>query len=565
MAKLKVYHKDGTDLYDLDDSKEIARGGEGFLLPVPKNNKIVAKIYHSGCVNLNEQKFSFLNKLDGRYFIKPLELLYDKKKTICGITMDFLPNDFYPLDSIFNKNFCLKNGINFSVKQQIAKQLIEAVTSAHKLQVNIGDLSGLNIMINNQGLVKFIDVDSYEVPGIKHTNKLLEEIRDYLHGGHVSTQSDFFSLSVVLFNYLTYLHPFKGVHKKVPKMSDRMIKKLPVFVQDPDLIIPKCYEPITDNFLQSQFEKIYVKGERFLLSIDKFVQPIIGKKVAPQNVNEAEVYMKTILSDTEIEYAYFNNTQGMIRTKEEYLIYDCSMMSNIALKKRLKRSEYLDVFIGDKNIVVVKNDSLYKFDKVADTFELMENLKINLSARFVHLESRLVMIEDESMYTINLDNIMHKNIWYDKSLIFGPSFTTHNGLIKNAGGVYYIHYNTGQNISISQTPIILKGTKQIKDIGIAQYVENQQTKFKWYNINNLKFTLFHETDSLTNFAYKGTDINDALIFEPGDNKIDVLRGIDFYKLAEIKCSLISTNTRLYNSNAGIIVINEDEATLINKR
>ena len=34
-------------------------------------------------------------------------------------------------------------------------------------------------MINDHGDVKLIDVDSYQVPGIKHTNKLLEEIRDY--------------------------------------------------------------------------------------------------------------------------------------------------------------------------------------------------------------------------------------------------------------------------------------------------------------------------------------------------------------------------------------------------
>ena len=31
MSKIKVFAKDGTDLYELDDAKEIARGGEGFL------------------------------------------------------------------------------------------------------------------------------------------------------------------------------------------------------------------------------------------------------------------------------------------------------------------------------------------------------------------------------------------------------------------------------------------------------------------------------------------------------------------------------------------------------
>ena len=50
-----------------------------------------------------------------------------------------------------------------------------------------------------------------------------------------------------------------------------------------------------------------------------------------------------------------------------------------------------------------------------------------------------------------------------------------------------------------------------------------------------------------------------------DNKINVLRAIDFYKLAEINCSVISKNTLLFNSDAGIIAVNETEVYLTNKK
>ncbi len=565
MSKIKVFAKDGTELYELDDTKEIARGGEGFLLPIPRQKSLVAKIYHPGCVNITESKFSYLNKLDDRFFIKPLQLLYDKKKQICGITMNFLTNDFYPLDSIFNKNFCLKNGINFKTKEDISKKLIAAVESAHKIQVNIGDLSGLNVMMNNHGEIRLIDVDSYEVPGTKHTNKLLEEIRDYLHGGHVCTNSDFFALSVVLFNYFTYLHPFKGVHHKIPKMAERMIKKLPVFKKDPDLIIPKCFESITDSYLQVQFERLYEKGERFLISVDKLAHPIIGKKVTPQTIAEGEVMLQNLLTGTEIEYAYFNEMQGMIRTKDEYLIYDCSIKSSMYLKARLKRSEWLDVFIGNNNIVLAKDKSLYQFDKINQTFVEIVNFNINSKARFIHLGNFIIMLEDDYIYKVNLDEIKFKNIAYTRQDAYGPGFLTHNGLIQNVGGVYYVHYNIKNQLSISQTPTTLKGVYQRNDIGIAQFVENQQVKFKYYNINNLKFTFYQETDSLSHFAYRGNNLNDANIYQPKDNVIEVLRGLDLYKIAEIKCSLIATDTRLYSCNAGIIAINENEAWLINKK
>jgi hypothetical protein len=565
MSKIKVFAKDGTDLYELDDAKEIARGGEGFLLPIPKNKQIVAKIYHPGCVSITEQKFSYLNKLDDKFFIKPLQLLYDKKKQICGITMNFLSNDFYPLDSIFNKNFCLKNGINFKIKEDIAKKLILAVESAHKIQVNIGDLSGLNVMMNNHGEIRLIDVDSYEVPGVKHTNKLLEEIRDYLYGGHVCSNSDFFAVSVVIFNYFTFLHPFKGVHRKIPKMAERMIRKLPVFVKDPDLITPKCFEPITDSYLQAQFERLYIKGERFLISVDKLAHPVIGKKVAPQTVTEGEVMLQNLLTGVEIEYAYFNDVQGMVRTKDEYLIYDCSVKSSIYLKARLKRAEYLDVFIGNENIILVKGNRLYQFDKSSQTTTEIVNFDINPKAKFIHMGNFIMMLEEDYMYKINLDEIKFKNIGYKRQDVYGPGFLTHNGLIQNVGGIYYVHYNIGNQLSISQSPTTLKGVYQRKDIGIAQFVENQQVKFKYYNINNLKFTFYQETDGLSHFAYRGNNLNDANIFQPKDNMIEVLRGLDLYKIAEIKCNLIATDTRLYSSNAGIIAVNEDEAWLINKR
>ena len=51
MASISVYNKQKQKIYILDTNKEIARGGEGFLVMVPGNNNLVAKIYLPNCLN----------------------------------------------------------------------------------------------------------------------------------------------------------------------------------------------------------------------------------------------------------------------------------------------------------------------------------------------------------------------------------------------------------------------------------------------------------------------------------------------------------------------------------
>lgn len=584
---LKTYDNQGTLVYELDTNKEIARGGEGFLLTVPRHKNIVAKIYHPGCVNITEKKFDYLNKLDEKLFVRPKSLLYEKSgKKIVGITMNLIPNDFYPLDAIFNKNFGLKHNITFGVKEKISKQLTEAVLLAHSHQINIGDLSGLNVLVNDTGDIKLIDVDSYQVPGIPHSNKLLEEIRDYLHGGQVTTNSDFFALSVVIFNYLTHLHPFKGIHNKYNTLAERMIHKKPVFVTDKDLIIPKCYEKLTDKFLTDQFERLYIGGERFLLSLNKVAFQNIGKKFLTQVLSEKEVILQNIFNGETIEYANFNLNLGMIRTAKEFIVFDVSNKGTVKGKIRISRNDFDDVFIGKINIVLLKQNRLFVLNKNATqiipidmryllpapdvlssihNIQPILNIELDRKARFVHINNYLISIEEDVMRKINLDVVKYNEIATEKIPVYGPGFMIHNGVIQNVGGIQYLHYYTGKNLSVSRLPIISRGVYQQNDVGIIQYEENKKVHFKYYQINNMNFSLGPETDMLYHFAYRGDNLKDGLLFLPKDDKIEVVRAMDFYKLAEIDCSIISSDTRLFNTSSGIIAINENEAWVINKR
>jgi len=60
-------------------------------------------------------------------------------------------------------------------------------------------------------------------------------------------------------------------------------------------------------------------------------------------------------------------------------------------------------------------------------------------------------------------------------------------------------------------------------------------------------------------TYKGD-----YIFEPDDNKINILRGYDFIKIGELECNVCMRISKLHNTTSGILIINPDGIHLLNK-
>ena len=243
----QTYFSNKGKKYIIKDSDEIHRGGEGKIMTIGSSDDIVAKIYHDNIQPISEEQFNFLSKIKNKIFVVPTELLKSEKGKIVGFIMEYISRDFFPISSILNKNFCRQNKINETFKRKTAQKLIDAVDYAHKNKIVAGDFNQYNILINKKGDIRLIDTDSYQTPAHKHSGILLDDIRDFLYGGTVSKNSDFFALSVMLFYSFTYTHPFKGIHKKYKKISDRMVQKIPIFRKDPNLKIPKVYQAVADR------------------------------------------------------------------------------------------------------------------------------------------------------------------------------------------------------------------------------------------------------------------------------------------------------------------------------
>jgi len=566
MAILQFYLSTGKEIL-IDENKEINRGGEGrLIIPDGLNNKI-AKIYHDNIKPLEINKFNEIIKLKNHLFILPEELLFDKKKKIKGFIMQLLEPSFFPLASIFNKNFCIKNNINLNFKKQIAQKLIDAVVFAHKNIITIGDLNQYNIMINQNMELKIIDTDSFGTETFKHSEILLDEIRDYLFNGKVSFQSDYFALSVLIFYMFTFTHPFKGIHKIFKSLAERMVNKIPVFLNDSDLVIPKCYEPISNKILQTQFENLYLNGNRFLISLNQISEDILKSKqiLKPQQIIQKNITITTILQNAEILDINFNKTIGYIETNELYLIYNTENKGFVTKIAEISKQKVDKLFIGNKNIIFTKNNILYQF--ISDTkVERIKNFQTDEIQQICQYENIIMVLENDELYKVYIDEILSNSIKIQRTNVFGNGFIKRETFIQNTGGINRIFYNTGKDISNLKFETNILNIKQTENIFIYQTIENNVVKNKIHKIKGLFVDkLFYEIGYFTDFAFLATEKDEGFIFIPSDNNILVIRTLDFKQISEIECEFVSEHSKLIYTKSGILCFENGNLYLINNK
>lgn len=557
---MKVFDKNGQLICDINESKEIARGGEGRVLDLDANH--VVKLYLPNVKPIAESKFSELHLLNDPKFIKPESLFYDSSKKVVGFSMRKVPSDFFPLVSLLNKVFCNRESITLKVKREIITSLIAGVQFAHSKNVVIGDLNPYNILVNKDGVVYFIDTDSFQTPGFKHSGILLEDVRDFLFNGDVTMHSDYFALAILIFNILTYVHPFKGVHKKYPKISDRMIHKESVLSNSPDLIVPKCYEPLTQVDFIQQFQRVFNNGERFIINLS-LNQPVINNTVkAPVVILSNNLNIKLFYEnagDTIVASACSKELLVILMASGYYYIYDTSLKGTITLlKKDITTAKDIKLFVYQKSVYAISNDTLFKiypnFIAVAD-FDSSIKIKANLYG------SNLVIITDQTLYTYDLSKQMLGSIPYTSSSVFGRGFTQIDDIFQHVSGKTVLLYNEKNSLNFAVCDMAIKNIIQRDNIVLVEQINNEQISYNYFSIKGLKANFLNSEEGLRYFD----QLNDDISVIPDDNKLILKRNSDMNPLMEFECSVSSTDSIIYCTNAGILVINENSCYLTNKK
>lgn len=553
-----VYDETGTKSVTINEQNEINRGGEGIILEY--NQNYVAKIYHPNVKPLSKSKFIELQELQSNFFIKPEQLLYDKKGSVVGFLMNKVTSEYYPLMSLFNKQFVIRNNITDSIKKSIIDKLIEGVKYAHSKNILIGDLNPLNILVNNSGSIFFIDVDSYETKSHKHSNVLLEDIRDFYCGGNVNVNSDCFALSVLIFNLMTYVHPFKGVSKTTPKLGDRMIKKESVLNKNANVIIPKCYEPLSDKNILAQFESIFNNGNRFVISLNQIstVQTIAKRKV--KVVSSGSLIETEMFDGDSISMSFATNDRLLVLLSTGRLhVYNMSAKNTFSLLKMYDGVECSDITCyGDD--VYIYNKGKFICMKTNETLLDIGNEKYFKTQTF---GSIFAIVTPDKMFKINLSKRIGNHIKYDIVSLFGSAIIAKNALFQNVSHNTLMFYDNANTLNTAMIDKVLLDLKQDGNCGVLSYIQDEKINIKYFTIKNLKVSLFDsDLTGVTNIS----SLNESLLIVPKDAAIEFVRKEDMQVVAKFDSDLVTENqTTLYATNAGIVAVGLDTIHLINKK
>lgn len=567
MGYINVVNQAGRK-YKINDAKEINRGGEGIIYELSSDT--VAKIYHDGIDPLNQARFDFLKKLDRTLFVCPQELLFDSHSKVVGFTMEYLDSSYFPLSNLFTKSFCTSNGIDKKIKLKVIEKLIKAVEYAHNMKVVIGDLNYFNIMVNKQGDIKLIDTDSYQVPGFHHSGRLLDDIRDYFYQGRIDNNSDCYALSILSFNMLAFIHPFKGVHKQYLKISDRIIHKLPVFANDPELVVPKCYEPIQDPNLMNQFKRFYLNGERFLLSLNdinaNLVVVTVNQPALVKKYEQDDLIISNIYDLNSVMNIFCTDTKLVIETEKNFIIYEAKNKGYVTIVDTISKSEYSHVFIGKTNVLFKKDRRLFIHNGVGKMTEIT-SFEFPEKYIFKQYDDILAVIDYDKMTKVFLDEVFGSVIKIEPVGVFGKGFQNYKGLIYNSGGKQLAFYNqSGKNLSTVHIPVKIQDLYQNKNMGIIEFVDKKQVKYKFFKVKDMKIHVSqNELPGWSEFAFRTDKDGEGFIFMPADDAIKIVRTQDFAEVSELKCNLVSSDSVLRNTNSGLVLLDNGKVWLLNKK
>lgn len=539
--------------YNIDETKTLGSGGEGSIYSLGNGN--VAKLYFKASDALSQTKITELSPLDENLFIKPQIAVTGDYN---GYIMEELNlSDYYPIYSLYSPMFANKRGLPNDYKRVLAEKLIKGVKNAHDNGIVIGDLNPFNIMVNDKLDLKFIDVDSYQTKSYKHNDKLLEEVRDYYFNGKVSEDSDYFALSVMVFNLFTGLHPYKGIHKTYrDKLKDREINNISLLNEKEisNIKVPKFYTPISDAALKDMFYEIYQLNKRFLIDMNgKHIDTVKFDAIVMSN----ELLIKELFSGN-IKNVISSNKYLAIITDTEKRLYSAEGKGIIMNAGVVDKSENL--ILTDKNIYSFRYGHLRHYDFKTKQFNEITSLQLTNIHCAKQYENILVVItKDDKMYTIYLDDVYMNNIKYTVSNVYHKSFIKINGLHEVLGKNSVIFYNANNKISTYIIKEKIVDIVQNENTGIYTVNDKNKVKHLLFTINKYGDMKTKEIDEV--YPYTS---NEKFIILYSDDKLHFLDKETLNEVVAFKTTGLD-NYNISFTNGGIVVYNNSKVNVLNTK
>lgn len=266
--------------YFLDKSLVIGTGGEATVYDLSSLVKApfpqVAKIYHQPTAKRagKIQDLIQANVSLPETVIYPLSLVYGttSRSAVLGFTMRKLDPGNEPLASLMKRNFRAANNVTTKDVAGVFLNGFDTLAAIHQARLVVGDLNDQNEMFNLLKLLVFyLDVDSFQFGAYPCMVGTEEYLCPDLYGVDLSrrpafrVEYDWYSFLVLLFRSLVGVHPYGGIHPKIPTLTKRSVERVPVW--DSVVTPPKValsFDFIDDGLMQV-FERVFIRGERFIL------------------------------------------------------------------------------------------------------------------------------------------------------------------------------------------------------------------------------------------------------------------------------------------------------------
>ena len=339
----------GSDNVHYITGRELGRGGEGVVYELQNNSDKVLKHYTEPLPPRQIQKLhkmvAMFTPQVAAYAAWPQALVRDNSGTVCGFVMKKLKG-FVPLHMIFSpldrKRLFPDKGYNFLV--HVARNLTTAFHKLHEAGLVVGDVNEGNILINANGLVSFIDCDSFQVKGDddyfycevgvpRYTPPELLQLQTFDRVVRTAN-TDNFSLAILIFQLLFMgRHPFAGRNTTKQDIDEETAIKMREFAYSLNKKTRKLSPP-KDSFditylsgtLSDDLHRAFETDNRptaadWVAALDEFLSMMVTCDVSIMHVYPSTTH--------ECPWCHYRKSRGIIYFLDDTYLHASKQLNDI--------------------------------------------------------------------------------------------------------------------------------------------------------------------------------------------------------------------------------------------